>query len=89
MSGAFFACPQHALKVWYFGKWEISLVHACRPTQFNGAEFFLQNWYVATSSQNMFCFYGPQALLPQSQKPTTVPSTEAIQLTLHWHILFL
>ena len=76
MSGNFFECPQHAIKVWYFGKWRILLLNACRPEQLQGAEFFLQSWYVVIqySCQNTFCFYGPQSLSPQSQKPTIEPA---------------
>jgi len=48
MSGNFFEHPQSTVKVWYFGKWQILLLHACRPTQLQGAEFFLQSWYVVT-----------------------------------------
>ena len=48
MSGNFSECPQHTIKVWYFGKWQILLLHAYRPTQLQGAEFFLQSLYVVT-----------------------------------------
>jgi len=48
MSGNFFECSQNTIKVWYFGKWQILLLHACRPTKLQGAEFFLQSWYVVT-----------------------------------------
>ena len=48
MSGNFFECPQYTIKVWYFEKWQVLLLHVCRPTQLQGAEFFLQSWYVVT-----------------------------------------
>jgi len=48
ISRNFFEYPQHTIKVWYFGKWQILLLHACRPTQLQGAEFFLQSCYVVT-----------------------------------------